>query len=406
MNQDNLGAIVVGTGFGILTHTRALRAAGFDVRGLVGRNPAKTAERAKGAGIPNAATSLAEALALPGVDVVAVATPPHSHCEIVLESIAAGKHIVCEKPFARNAAEGQRMLDAAEAAGIVHLLGTEFRWSTGQALATRAIRAGVIGEPRLATFLLQLPTLADPAGEVPSWWSDAREGGGWLGAFASHVIDQIRVTLGEFEGVSASLSVLSERDWTADDTYTVHFRTTSGADGVIQSSAATWGPPLFTTRIAGSKGTLWIEGDHVQVADRDGQRSLDIPEDLRNDAPIPPPSELLHTTYDMMHSMGIDLAPYTKLFLALKDRIPRHPGYFVGWACVWYGPARFLLDFLRHPATDARYLGLTPAQYGSVPLALLGVYLLWTYRGRPPDRGPAEPPSSRREHTTNREERS
>ena len=93
------------------------------------------------------------------------------------------------------------MLDSAEAAGIVHLLGTKFRWSTGQALATRAIRSGVIGEPRLATFLLQLPTLADPTGEVPTWWGDANEGGGWLGAFASHVIDQIRVTLGEFEAL-------------------------------------------------------------------------------------------------------------------------------------------------------------------------------------------------------------
>ena len=321
MSQDNLGAVVVGTGFGILTHTRALRAAGFDVVGLVGRNPAKTAERAKGAGIPNASTSLSEALALPGVDIVAVATPPHTHCEIVLESIAAGKHIVCEKPFARNAAEGQKMLDAAEAAGIVHLLGTEFRWSTGQALATRAIHSGVVGEPRLATFLFLLPALPDPAAEVPSWWSDAGEGGGWLGAYASHVIDQVRVTLGEIEGVSASLSVVSDRHWSAEDTFTVHFRTASGVDGVLQSSAGSWGPPLIATRIAGSKGTLWIEGDNVQVADRDGERTLDVPDDLRNDAPIPPPGELLHTTYDMLHSMGTDLAPFTKLFLTLKDRI-------------------------------------------------------------------------------------
>ena len=59
MSREDLGAIVVGTGFGILTHTRALRAAGFDVRGLVGRDPAKTAERAKGAGIPNTSSAIA-----------------------------------------------------------------------------------------------------------------------------------------------------------------------------------------------------------------------------------------------------------------------------------------------------------------------------------------------------------
>jgi len=77
--KEQLGALVVGTGFGCLTHTRALRAAGFAVRALVGRDPARTAERARRCDIPHACTSLAEALALPGVDVVTVATPPHAH---------------------------------------------------------------------------------------------------------------------------------------------------------------------------------------------------------------------------------------------------------------------------------------------------------------------------------------
>src|SRR5262245_61239789 len=163
MSKDGeLGAIVVGTGFGVLTHLRALRAAGFEVRALVGRDPARTEERAKRAGVPLGLTSLARALALPGVDAVAVATPPHTHAEIVLQSVLAGKHVLCEKPFARDAAEARRMLEAAERAGVVHLLGTEFRFATGQALATRALRAGAIGEPRLASFMLQIPGLADP----------------------------------------------------------------------------------------------------------------------------------------------------------------------------------------------------------------------------------------------------
>jgi predicted dehydrogenase len=204
-----LGALIVGTGFGVLTHLRALRNAGFEVLGLVGRDPEKTARRAQQVGVPRAFTSLDEALALSGVDAVTVATPPHSHLSIVLDAIAAGKHVVCEKPFARNADEGRQMLAAAEAAGVVHLVGTEFRWSTEQALTVRAIREGVVGEPRMATFILNVPVLADPKGEVPPWWSDASAGGGWLGAFASHVIDQIRTTVGEISGVSAALSLIS-----------------------------------------------------------------------------------------------------------------------------------------------------------------------------------------------------
>ena len=321
MTERALGAVVVGTGFGVITHLRALRAAGFDVLALVGRDPDKTAQRAAEFDVPHGTTSLADALALTGVDAVTVATPPHTHAAIVLDAIDAGKHVVCEKPFARDAEEGRQMRDAAERAGIVHLLGTEFRWSTGQALATRAIRDGVIGEPRLATFMLHVPALANPDGEVPQWWGRSEDGGGWLGAYASHVIDQMRTMFGEFDGVSASLQLLSARDWSAEDTYTVHFRMKSGAEGVLQSSAGAWGPPVIVARVTGTRGTLWIEGDRVQVADAGGARELDCPDELRLPAPVPPDASLLHTAYDMLHSGGIDLAPYTRLFETFAARI-------------------------------------------------------------------------------------
>lgn len=314
-------AVVVGTGFGYLTHYRALREADFEVVALVGRNPEKTADRARRAGCLGL-TDLDEALALPGVEVVTIATLPHTHLEIALAAIAAGKHVVCEKPLARNADEARQMAEAAEKAGVQNLVGTEFRWSTGQAVATRAIQAGVIGEPRLATFMLHQPGLADPRAEVPAWWSDAGEGGGWLGAYASHIVDQMRHMFGEFEGVSASLGVTSDRpDWTAEDTYTVHFRTRSGVDGVLQSTAGAWGPPLAASRIAGSKGTLCIEGDSVVVHDASGQHTLEVPAELANPAPNPPDQDILVTAYDMFHSMGIDIGPFSKLFTLLRARM-------------------------------------------------------------------------------------
>src|SRR5262245_53415992 len=81
-----------------------MRAAGFDVVALVGRNEEKTADRAARFDVPNALTNVHDAIALPGVDVVAVATPPRTHREIVLEAVGAGKHVMCEKPFALSAA--------------------------------------------------------------------------------------------------------------------------------------------------------------------------------------------------------------------------------------------------------------------------------------------------------------
>ena len=74
--SDPLGAAVVGTGFGVLTHVRALDAAGIEVRALVGRDPDKTAKRAERFGIEHATTDRREAFARDDVDVVAVTTPP------------------------------------------------------------------------------------------------------------------------------------------------------------------------------------------------------------------------------------------------------------------------------------------------------------------------------------------
>jgi predicted dehydrogenase len=314
---------VVGTSFGCLTHVRALRAAGFDVTALVGRDPNKTAERAARFDVHNPCTSLTAALPL--ADAVSVATPPHTHGALVLEAVAAGKHVLCEKPFARDAAEARQLLRAAQEAGVVHMVGTEFRWATGQALAARLIREGAIGEPRLATLLLHVPMLADRAAELPEWWADASQGGGWLGAEAAHMVDQVRVTLGEFEGVSAGLNVVADRAMTAEDSYSAHFRLRNGVEGVMQSTAGAWGPPMFATRIAGSGGTLRVEFDDVWVDDAAGSRQVPAPDDLVLAPPDPPPADLLVTAYDQLHAFGIDLPPYTRLaetFAALIEGQP------------------------------------------------------------------------------------
>jgi predicted dehydrogenase len=308
------GAIVVGTGFGCFTHVRALQAAGFEVQALVGRDPAKTALRAEAAGVPYACTSLADALGLPGTDAVTIATPPHTHAPLVLAAIGAGRHVLCEKPFARDAAEARMLLEAAQQAGLIHLLGTEFRFDTGQALLARAVHEGIVGEPRLALFVLHVPVLADRDAELPEWWTDAAQGGGWLGAHGSQVIDQIRATLGEFEAVTGSLVNIA-RPASADDGFVVHFRMRSGVAGAMQSTPADRGPFLIETRVIGTHGTAWIEslGDAVWVTDTDGTRQLAVPDDLRTAPPSTPPRGLLSTTYERMIGHGLDIGPFTRL---------------------------------------------------------------------------------------------
>ena len=139
-------------------------------------------------------------------------------------------------------------------------MGTEWRWGTVQALVARALAEGAVGTPRLSEFMLHASFLAPPDAEAPDWWADPAQGGGWLQAHAPHVIDQVRVSSGEFEGVSAALPRVGEHTWRAEDSYTVRFRTTTGVEGIMQDTASDWGPSIHTTRIVGTTGTLWVEG--------------------------------------------------------------------------------------------------------------------------------------------------
>ena len=314
------GAVVFGTNFGVNTHVAALRNAGFEVKALVGRDPAKTKARADWAGIPLGLTSREEALALPDVDLVAISTPPHTHAELAIAAFAAGKHVVCEKPFARDLAEAEQMLAAAEAAGLVHVIGHEHRFDTTQSLAYQAVREGVIGEPRMMTHITQLPMFAGAETEVPDWWGQASEGGGWLGANGIHMLDLARNVMGDITGLSASLTTLSPHGWTAEDTFSIHFRTATGG-GLIQSSIADLAPPLFATRVSGTKGSLWVEGPNVVVADADGQRTLEPPPEFVYAEMPESPRDLIESTYDVLCASANAIAPYTTLYTGVREQM-------------------------------------------------------------------------------------
>jgi predicted dehydrogenase len=314
--SERLGAVVVGTGFGARVHVPALRAAGFEVEALVGTDPERTARRAARLGVPRALTSLEEAMALPGVDAVTVASPPASHATMTLAAVAAGKHVLCEKPFALHAAEARAMLAAAQAAGVVHLVGFEFRFAPERALAARSIAEGAIGEPRFATFASYVSLVADPAFAMPGWWWDAAQGGGWLLASGSHAVDQIRVWLGEIVELCSALCLVSEHHGVAEDSFAVRFRTERGVEGVLQQTGGAFGPMAGMTRVAGTRGSLWIEGDAVWLADRTGARRLEPPADLR----LPPPPGARGDDPREVYRQ-IELPAYTRLCEAFREAI-------------------------------------------------------------------------------------
>ncbi len=271
---------VVGTGFGARIQVPGFRATGrFDVVTLVGRDRERTRTAAARLGVAPCA-SLDEALAVPDLDAVSIATPPATHAPLAVAAARAGKHVLCEKPFARSCAEGESMCEAVRAAGVVGMVDFEFRFQPARAMLARLIERGALGEPRLLTAVDTLPLYVAPYKTPPSWWYDADAGGGWLGASGSHLLDATRTWLGDVRALSAVVDTLGPG--TADDTYALLLRMTSGARAVLHQSAAVMGPRFQALRLAGAEATAWIdEAWELWIAGRAGDpERVAIPDDL------------------------------------------------------------------------------------------------------------------------------
>ena len=139
---DRPTAGVVGTGFIAAVHVEALRRLGVDVLGVVGSTPDRAAEARLG----NVYRSFDELLEDDRVDVVHLTTPNHLHYPQVKEVLAAGKHVVCEKPLALTAAESGELVDLAEAAGVVNCTNFMARFYPLAQQARSLVREGALGE--------------------------------------------------------------------------------------------------------------------------------------------------------------------------------------------------------------------------------------------------------------------
>lgn len=320
-----LKVLVVGTGFGCRIQVPAFRGAGFDVAGLVGSDAARTKDRAAANGVAEAFTDLGEAITAAGADVVAISTPPFTHCELAIEALEAGCHVLCEKPFARDAAEARAMLAAAEKAGKVNMIGNEFRFVPQRATVARVLAEGLIGEPRMVNLTQWAGFIKAWEEDFPDWWFDPAQGGGWLGASGSHAVDQLRAWLGEFDSVSAALARVTLSRGPVDDAYSLRFRMKNGAEGVLQQCSGAWGPMTELTHIAGSEGRIWFDGAAVRFADADGEHVVPIPADLALPSPPPLTGDPRNQRDDWAAMAHVEIAPYTQLCRVMKAAILGQP---------------------------------------------------------------------------------
>ncbi|HMF13558.1 MAG TPA: Gfo/Idh/MocA family oxidoreductase [Gemmataceae bacterium] len=139
------GSAIVGTGFIAPIHVEALRRIGRPIVGVLGSRPEKGQAAARAWGIPKAYANYDELLADPAVTVVHVASPNRLHFEQSKLALAAGKHVVCEKPLARTTTEAAQLLELARLSGRVAAVCYNVRFYPLCIEARQRVASGQIG---------------------------------------------------------------------------------------------------------------------------------------------------------------------------------------------------------------------------------------------------------------------
>jgi predicted dehydrogenase len=117
---SEIRAGVVGVGFIGVAHIEALRRLGVDVAGVVGSSPERAAAKAESADLPQVYDSVDALAADDSIDVIHIASPNDVHADQVRLCLAAGKHVVCEKPLALTSADSADLVERAAASGLVN----------------------------------------------------------------------------------------------------------------------------------------------------------------------------------------------------------------------------------------------------------------------------------------------
>jgi predicted dehydrogenase len=256
---SQIGAAVIGSGFIGTVHIEALRRLGVQVHGLLGSTPERGAASAERIGVPRAYASLTDLLADDRVEVVHVTSPNHLHHPQVKEILAAGRHVVCEKPLAMTSDESAELVALAAESGRVNAVNFNIRFYPLNQHVHEMVAGGGVGDVRLVSghyfqdWLLletdwnwrlepQLGGSLRAVGDIGSHWLD-------LMAFATGLrITEVMADLhtfiptrkqpaGPVETFSTQRAAETvEREIGTEDTATILLRFENGARGTVAIS--------------------------------------------------------------------------------------------------------------------------------------------------------------------------
>ncbi|PZF81030.1 Gfo/Idh/MocA family protein [Jiangella anatolica] len=266
-------AAIVGTGFMGRVHARAVQVAGGRVVGAVGSTPERAAAAQGELQADAVYETLDELLGSADVDVVHVCTPNHLHEPVVLAALAAGKHVVCEKPLATSTEAAHAMTAAAREAGRIAAVPFVYRFHPMVREARERVRAGEVGSIFLAHGSYLQDWLLHPTDD--NWRVDPQLGGPTraFGDIGSHWCDLMEFVTGErIVRLSAQASTVNKlrgaetlRDVTTEDVVIVQFGTETGAIGsVVVSQVSAGRKNRLLLEVSGSRGSLAFDQENPE----------------------------------------------------------------------------------------------------------------------------------------------
>jgi predicted dehydrogenase len=287
-----IGFAMLGHGFMGAAHSRALHALSVlrpaarpRLVSIGGRDLGPVEVARATYGWQEAVTDWHEQVADPRVDVFDNTAPNHLHLEPTLAAIRNAKHVLCEKPLARTAAEARRLWLEAERVGVVHMCGFNLRFVPAVRLARELLVGGRLGEPThfRARFLASSALRAD---QRHTWrFRRATAGSGALADLGSHLVDLARFLAGEPAAVSAAVrTFVRDRDGErvdVDDAFAAVVEFEGGAVGTLEASrAAGRRSNTCTFEVDATRGSLGFDADRLNelevITERKAPRRIDV----------------------------------------------------------------------------------------------------------------------------------
>jgi len=215
-------------------------------------------------------TDYKQMLASPEVDVVCLTTPSGIRIPIATDAAAAGKHVIIEKPIDVTLEKADRIIQAAQDAGVTLMCIFQLRYGKGINRVRKAVQGGKLGKIVLGDAYIKWyrpQEYYNSAGWRGTW---EMEGGGALMTQGIHTVDLLQWVMGPVKRVSARMGALVH-NVEVEDTVVAILEYESGALGVIEATTASHPGMPAKLEFSGSQGTVVMEADQITVWDVEGE---------------------------------------------------------------------------------------------------------------------------------------